>query len=74
MSGTKVDQMDKITGIRSGCEDRRKKKENETPNPTVPTYMHLGGVGAKTLFLFAWCACWILIPYASVSGKKLFKF
>ena len=25
MTGTKVHQMDEITGMRSGCEDRRKK-------------------------------------------------
>ena len=31
--------------------------------------------GAKTLFfVFAWSACWILVPYASVSGKTVFKF
>ena len=33
------------------------------------------GVGAlKTLFVFAWDVCWIIIPYASASGKAPLKF
>ena len=31
MTGTKVHQMNEITGIRSGCEARRENVENETP-------------------------------------------
>ena len=30
--------------------------------------------GAKNTFVFAWGACWLLIPYASVSVKTLCKF
>ena len=34
-----------------------------------------GGGALKKHFLgFAWCACWIIIPYGSVSGKTLLKF
>ena len=32
------------------------------------------GGGLKHFFVFAWSACWILVPYASVSGKTVFKF
>ena len=34
----------------------------------------VGGRGAKNTLGFAWGACWILVPYASVSGKTVFKF
>ena len=41
----------------------------------MPHDEHKGGGGAlKHFFEFAWCASWILVPYASVSGKALFKF
>ena len=32
------------------------------------------GGGTKNTFGFAWGACWILVPFGSVSGKTVFKF
>ena len=38
------------------------------------TLFSRGGGGAKNTFGFTWGACWIIVPYASVSGKTVFKF